>query len=311
LFFQSCILEENSNFFEQKGKEVIDSEVVFAKQWFEANKSLLQKDQISHFARLNLADFEERDFQAIWQNSQKYRFNDGRGAVEVQVEDASTIFPKELEEDWKGENIRTVIHTNLLLIENSANQSFFTYLIRYYPSRKTGRISFTNFNYSKLGNNWEGRIGVFSLSGILLHSFSLVNGKVKETIKSSTNNFYFNTTNQSNGCIITLREICYYIMGPQLADKTLLPEFTIDCVKIFDWSCPHPLILGTPENIGSGQSILGSSKPYLTNDDKLCEPLFEDCIPFPGEDDCQTSKEDLKKLSQMHLIPSLVNLKSL
>lgn len=65
----------------------------------------------------------------------------------------------------------------------------------------------------------------------------------------------------------------------------LLPEFEITCTTVFDWSCPPPLNLGSPGDNGSGGFGGGGndgSKPK--GDEKLCEPLFEDCIPFPGDE---------------------------
>ncbi|GHB33542.1 hypothetical protein [Mongoliitalea lutea] len=173
IFVLSCIPEDSESLLKKDPKEIVDSEILFAKEWFETNKKNLVNNQSWQSARLNLVNFDENDFQAIWENSQKYHFRNGRKAVEVPVENAILIFPKDFEKEWDRIDVRTVIQTHLLLIENQLQEGFFAYLIRYYPSKSTGNVSSKSFNYSKLGEKWNGRISIFSLNGTLLQSFSM------------------------------------------------------------------------------------------------------------------------------------------
>lgn len=79
----SCIPEDSESLLKKDPKEIVDTEILFAKEWFETNKTKLVNNQSWQSARLNLVNFDENDFQAIWGNSQKYHFRNGRKAVEV------------------------------------------------------------------------------------------------------------------------------------------------------------------------------------------------------------------------------------
>ncbi|UJP66443.1 hypothetical protein [Mongoliitalea daihaiensis] len=291
IFVLSCIPEDSESLLKKESKEIVDSEILFAKEWFETNKTNLVNNQSWQSARLNLVNFDENDFQAIWENSQKYHFRNGRKAVEVPVKDATIIFPKAFKEDWTDVDVRTVVQTNLLLLENHSKDGFFPYLIRYYPTKSTGKFSADDLNYSNLGKKWKGKISIYSLNGFLLQSFDVEESKVIITIKSSISDVSFRFANQSNGCTLTSTVICTTSMAPadypkDLPDAgVLLPQYEVTCTTIFDWSCPPPINLGSPGDNGSGGfGGGGNNGPTPEGDEKLCEPLFEDCIPFPGDE---------------------------
>lgn len=79
----SCIPEDSESLLKKDTEEIVDSEILFAKEWFETNKTNLVNNHSWQSSRLNLVNFDENDFQAIWENSQKYHFQNGRNAVEV------------------------------------------------------------------------------------------------------------------------------------------------------------------------------------------------------------------------------------
>jgi len=53
IFVLSCIPEDSESLLKKDPKEIVDSEILFAKEWFETNKTNLVNNQSWQSARLN------------------------------------------------------------------------------------------------------------------------------------------------------------------------------------------------------------------------------------------------------------------
>ncbi|MFD2035685.1 hypothetical protein ACFSKL_12850 [Belliella marina] len=275
LFFTACVQEEES--IPDISMELGD-DILAVKAWFENNKGTVKAKSQMNSARLNLVNFGEMALLPSWESSQKYRLADGRMAYEINLTDADMVYPKEFAEEWGDGDVGSAILTNLMLVEKNGSGGYGIYLVRYYPKRQTGKKDFGQINYSDLGKAWEGRIGVFDMGGTLLHSFGIGKGRVLESIKTMYAGKGPQNENKSSNCTLIVKEYCYVVTSESEGEGGMLPEVVVNCINVFELNCPPPIFVGSPGDNGSG----GHNPSPNPGDAYFCEPLDDDCIPFPG-----------------------------